>query len=306
MDRYIVNAHSSKYVLDLIRDSKIKIVDFNIIDNYSFSFKSSIVNRKKIRSVFPSARLVESKGILSLFMSLWCHKIVLFSLIISMCFYMYLSSFIWRVDIKGSNEYINDKLCDKMVVYGLVKGEKMIGNSKLDSIENKIYEEMKDSIEWLEIKKSGSTLDVSYLKRREEMDKSESRGKLYASRDCIIHSINMTSGNVLVSINQFVKKGELIVSDTIEVTSGGSKVVDTIGTIYGVTWYVIDVEVEKYSNDETEMFEYAMLKGKNELLKKVTNIINVRRENLLKYENESSRIRVRIHYEVLEDISMEE
>ena len=50
-------------------------------------------------------------------------------------------------------------------------------------------------------------------------------------------------------------------------------------------------------------FEYALSKGRDELNSKVTNIINVRSQNLLKYENESSRIRLRIHYEVLEDIS---
>jgi predicted nucleic acid-binding OB-fold protein len=135
------------------------------------------------------------------------------------------------------------------------------------------------------------------------MEKGESRGKLYASRDCLIHSINITSGNVLVSVNQFVKKGDLIVDDIIEISSGGIKKVDTIGTIYGVTWYVIDVDIEKYSDDEGEVFEYALNMGRDELNSKVTNIINVRSQNLLKYENESSRIRLRIHYEVLEDIS---
>ena len=126
---------------------------------------------------------------------------------------------------------------------------------------------------------------------------------MYASKDAIIYRIEVDSGNVLVKENQFVKQGTLLVDDKIEISSGGLESVPTKGRVIGITWYVIDIEVNKFDNDDGEIFEFALSKGRDELNSKVTNIINVRSQNLLKYEKESSIIRVRIHYEVLEDIS---
>ena len=91
-DTYKITSHSSLYVLSKLSSSKIKIKNFTIIDKYLYSFQSSIFNRKRIRKIFPSIVLIDTKGILSLVLKGWKNKIVLLSIVISCFFYSYLSS----------------------------------------------------------------------------------------------------------------------------------------------------------------------------------------------------------------------
>ena len=81
--------------------------------------------------------------------------------------------------------------------------------------------------------------------------------------------------------------------------------VKTIGNIVATTWYIIDIEVKKIYDDEASILEYVISLGNEQIYKKVTNIVRVESLNILKSDLSSSIIKVRIHYAVLEDISME-
>lgn len=302
-DEYLIVSHSSMYVLNTISGKDMKIYDFEEVGEYNFKFKSSIFNRKKIRLLFPNIVIVRSSGAISLFANLFKYKIIFFSLILSFVFYMSLSSYIWRINVNGNNDRVNEIIYTSLEYHGIDKGHKLLDFDDLEKLENDMYDELEEYVEWLEIRQKGCNFNVSYLKRREEVEESVSRGKIYASRDSVIQSINIESGVVLVKENQYVKKGDLLVDDIVEVSSGGFEFVPTKGNIFGVTWYIIDVEIECV-DDEYIAFEKAIEEANNELKDKVTNIIYVKSQNVLKYEKESSIIRIRIHYEVLEDISI--
>lgn len=302
-DRFQITSHSSTYILKKLSENKIKIKDFKILDEYLFEFKSSIFYRNKIKKVFTNIKLLSSSGILSLILKSLTYKIILFCIILSCLYYFYLSSFIWKVNISGSNEQINELIEYQLIDNGIKIGKKRPSNKDLYKLENGIYENVKNEIEWLEIRKKGCVINVSYLKRRKEMEDITSRGKLYASKDGVIKQINIESGVVKVKENQYVKKGDLLVDDIIEVSSGGLKPVKTIGNIIATTWYVIDVEL-KNIEDEVDKLDKAILIANEKLHSEVTNIIKVESQNILKYESESSMIRLRIHYAILEDISI--
>ena len=102
----------------------------------------------------------------------------------------------------------------------------------------------KDTIEWIEIEKIGTKYIVRVEERIIKDKKEECMPRnIVAKRDGLILNINSSAGEIKKSINDYVKKGDIIISGIITKNDEEKNRVCASGKVYAETWYQVSVEV---------------------------------------------------------------
>ncbi|MBR4072897.1 MAG: sporulation protein YqfD [Clostridia bacterium] len=174
-----------KFLREIRRKTGVKI---SIVEKRGLPF---IINRYKKRS-----------GILV--------GVVLFFLIIN-----FLSSFIWCIEFSGNEAVKEDTLISHCQSIGIYEG---IRKDKIDAKNDSQRLLLKSSgLAWAAFNIEGCvlTVDVTEIKNPEDSN-TKSPCNLIATDDGIIKKIDVTSGNVLVTVGQAVSKGEILVSGIYE------------------------------------------------------------------------------------------
>ena len=148
----------------------------------------------------------------SIFLSFLKYKTTLVALVISLCFYFTLSNKIWIINITGDSQTLNEFIKNELLENKIYIGAKKIDNTKLSEIQKKILFENFDVIEYLSLKNNGSCIDATYKIKRVENEKNKYKKSLYASKDGMIKSFDILSGEKVVEVNDYVKKGDLFLS----------------------------------------------------------------------------------------------
>ncbi len=117
---------------------------------------------------------------------------------------------------------------------------------EIKKIKDKILNENEDNLEWIEIVNKGSSYEVNVTKRVKGNTDSPSKKKtnIIAAKDGLIMHITSTKGQKLKDINDYVKKGEVIITGNI--IKGEDKIVDQIeakGEVYAEVWYTVKVTI---------------------------------------------------------------
>ncbi len=132
--------------------------------------------------------------------------------------------------------------------------KKKLSFDELNEIKNKILKDNKDTLEWIEINEIGCRYDVNVtprvVKNKEEKDSTPS--SIVASKDGKILHINSTSGTELKEKNDYVKKGDILISGNI---FKGDKVTNQVkaeGLIYAEVWYTVNITIPFKYKEYTE------------------------------------------------------
>ena len=113
---------------------------------------------------------------------------------------------------------------------------------------------MKDELEWLTIEKKGTKYIVTLEPRKiNSNDKDDTIYNIIAKKDGIIKKMNVSSGDIVKNINDYVKKGDVIVSSNIMLYDNLKTKVSAKGNIYGEVWYKVHIEypLNYYEEKET-------------------------------------------------------
>jgi len=115
--------------------------------------------------------------------------------------------------------------------------------NELEEIEDKILEDNKDKLEWLEIIESGTKyivrLEERILNNKEENNNYQN---IVASKSAIITDIIAYNGEKIKAINDYVTKGDIIISGNLLKPDNTSIYTNAKGVVFGEVWYTIDVE----------------------------------------------------------------
>lgn len=155
-----------------------------------------------------------------------------------------LTRIIIEVNIITENQSIHSILLNeldkhKIKKYSLVKTEQT-----LTSIKESILNNNKDLLEWINIERIGMTYEINIEPR---IIKNKNIQKEYcniiSTKDATISKITTYKGNEKVSINDSVKKGDLLISGDITYNEELKKQVCASGVVYGKTWYTINIKI---------------------------------------------------------------
>ena len=278
---------------------------YNIkIEGYSITFDSNIKDRKYILDQFPNAVIIKKQGLRCLINKILNLSLIL-SLSLSLIYFSYLKSFIYKIELNGDYPSFENELLNTLDSFNLSVNNIFPSSSKLIELEDKILDIHSKQIEFIEIRRSGSILKISYLKRRKEIDLPSLKKSLYATKSGIIKQIMVKTGVVEVSINQYVKQGDLLVNDTLIDTSNNSIFIGCEGQIYAYTWYLYEVFYENSNNlSMDEIFIDLIDKTRSEVSKNIDGKDEyIEKENVLQFIQNTSKINLKLHYTLVEDIT---
>ena len=179
------------------------------------------------------------------------YKIFLLTLMFGFCFLFFLSNIIFEVEVIHRKEEIRNIIYQELNRYNIKKYKFVIPFSKQEKIVKEILDNNKDKLEWLEIERVG----VKYIVRIEEriinkISDDLPKRHVVASKDGIIMDIDASSGEIVKKKNDYVKKGDIIISGNITKGEDIKNKVSATGNVYAEVWYTVDVEMPLIYKEE--------------------------------------------------------
>ncbi len=221
-------------------------------------------NIKQIKTIY-TIKIIKTSGKKKLLEQVIKYKIPLLTFIISVFFLLIISNFILFINIDTENKNIKKIIKENLQENNVTLYSKKKSYTKLKEITQNIKNNNLDNIEWIEIDQKGVVLTVKVIERISNNTNTNNNYKdIVASKNGYIKKIYSRKGEVLKNIDDYVKKGDIIISGNI---FRNDKVVDRVkanGKVYAEVWYIVKLN-DKLIHQEIAPKEV----GKQKLILKV-------------------------------------
>ena len=157
---------------------------------------------------------------------------------------VFLSQFIWNIEINGNKTIDNNTIIDNCRSIGIYEG---ILSKNIDTNDARLKLIMENNdISWASFIIEGSHLTVNILETEKTEKSDKTPGNLIASNDGIIEYIEISKGKPLVKRDQVVVKGQILSTGAIEYSDGTTHFVKSTGKVYAKTEKTLDVNIDYY------------------------------------------------------------
>lgn len=182
------------------------------------------------------------------------NKYLLLSVFVGIILLLFLTNLIYDIDIIYSGNEMKELLNYELKKHGIVKYSLAKNFDDLERIKNQILMDQKDKLEWLMIERVGTKYIVKLEPRK--INNNIDDDKIYnivAKKDGTIKKIEAFSGEIVKNVNDYVKKGDIIISSEIKLYDNIKSTVSAKGSVYAETWYKINIEypLNYYEEKET-------------------------------------------------------
>ncbi len=167
--------------------------------------------------------------------------------ILSLIFLILMSGICFDLKVIHNDSKIRSLVKEELYSNGIKKFSFIPKFSKRKKIIDKIIKDNKEKIEWLEIERLGSKLIVKVTERKVNKKEEIIQNRhIVARKNGIIKKIEASNGVIVKKKNDYVTKGEIIISgDIIKDETVKGQVVSK-GSVYAETWYNVKVEYPLY------------------------------------------------------------
>lgn len=242
----------NRYVKSLIKDkiNIIKLIPISPKEVEIVMYYDDYLKIKKYKTTY-KLKLKGKYGKLKLVENIKINKFLLLFSILGVGFLIFLSNVIFEVKVIHSNSSIRNYLYNELKKYNIKRFSMVKSYDEIEKIEDSILKNNKDKIEWLEIKRIGTKYEVKVQERKlsKKEYKNNSRS-IIASKNAIIVKIDASSGEKVKEINNYVNKGDIIISGLIPKADGSFELKKAEGKVYGEVWYEVDIEYPYVYNEE--------------------------------------------------------
>lgn len=193
---------------------------------------------------------------------------LIFGIILLFC----LSNIIFSIEVVHTNKQIRELLLTELDNYGVKRLSIKKSYKQLQRIKENIINKHKDKIEWLEIENVGTKyvvrVEMRIIKRDEE---DNNKYNIIAKKDAIIRKVISSRGEILKRNNEYVKKGDVVISGEIKLYDEVKGIVGAVGKVYGEVWYTVTVsfpyhyQEEKYTGNKKKVITIDFLNKNIEL-----------------------------------------
>lgn len=249
-DEAIIKIYLSDY--NKVEDMK-TIYEIEILKNYGFSRIKQIVKK---------------------------NNYLLFFLLVGLFLLYVLSNIIFEIEIVHNNKEIRNILTKELNKYGIREKTFKKKYLELQKIKKNILNDYKEKIEWLEIEEVGTKYIVKVEERVINKEKKQiSNQDIVAKKSAILLKVEAESGEIIKNINDYVEKGETVITGNIKLYDEIKKTIGAKGKIYGEVWYKVNVSYPLH-------YEEKILTGnkKNDYVLKLFNK-EINLINFNKYKN---------------------
>ncbi|AOH55754.1 sporulation protein YqfD [Peribacillus muralis] len=153
-----------------------------------------------------------------------------------------LSNMVWGIEVKDAKpatEHAIRKELDKM---GVKIGKLQFFVDDVDTIQRKLSDRI-SALTWVGVELKGTTYHFRVVEKRQpkEVEKTSPQN-LVASKKAVIADMYVKKGQSIVNVNDYVGKGQLLVSGLIG-KEDKQEIVSAQGVIKGKTWYNAEVKI---------------------------------------------------------------
>lgn len=230
-ERFINTCINKNILLFNIKRDKSTIIYANV---GIFDFKNvvKIAKQSKCR-----VKIQRKCGLPFLFNRYKKRKIFAIALVSIICVIIYLSNFIWNIEIVGTDKINQNELIKTINSEGLTIG-KLKRKVDLKSIINKIRLDRKD-IAWIGIVLKGTNAIVKVVEAdaKPEIIKEDEYCNIVSDKEASIIKVNAQNGTVLVKEGDVVKKGTPLIAGWMEGKYTGTRYVHAEGSVEAKVWY---------------------------------------------------------------------
>ena len=238
-------------LVERLNKASISFFDTKIYDKYII-IKITLEDYLRLKKYLISYKIEKNNevGLFKIINIIRRRKVFIISLVIGVLLLLLLNNMVIRIDILTNDLYIKKIVSKSLDKYNLKVLTFKKDHFAVEKIVNKIVDENKDYIEWLEIRYDGMKMIVEVTKKEEENNEiSDKYCNVISKSDAKIISFTIAKGESIVKLNQYVNKGDILVSGLIKNNEEIKNVVCAQAEVYGEVWYKVRIEVP-FNNEE--------------------------------------------------------
>lgn len=274
---------------------------YHIQANQTITFHASLSHRHDILRTYPHAQILYTGGILGIGLRSMLRIERMLALLLCICLWWLLSHTIFEIDIKGDSLAHQEMLTDALEQRGLTVPFLLMDN---EALKNDLWTNMKKQLNWLEITTIGSKLDVHFLGKKVVEPHVLGYDVLIAQKDGVIAAFDVTHGNKQVSLNQFVKAGEVLISPILINSMNQEQLTPVNGKVYAYTFLSLELEIKPFSSIEAFQYYEILLALRQQVSKHLTKDEYIVKEIPLQFQKKNDKIRMKNYYVLYEQIAV--
>ena len=251
-----------RFIQRIIKN-KIEIIELkylNYKEAYIKIFAKDYKKIKEIKTIY-NISIIDSYGIIKLKKIVKVNSFFIITLIVGFIGLIILTNMIFSIDVIHNKNEIRNLILNELNFNGIKVFSFRKKYSSLEQIKERILNKYKDKIEWLEIERVGTKYIVRLELRqiKEKISTKENR-HVVAKKSAIIKKIEAKNGEIIKNINEYVSKGDIIISGEIKLNNEIKGIVPSEGVVYGEVWYKVKTEFpllykeEKITNKKNNVY----------------------------------------------------
>lgn len=207
---------------------------------------------------------------------------------------------IFFVDIQGTIPTLNKDISLYLSQNNINTFYLLNDYEELNDLLVKMKDRYREKVEYLNIYQKGSVFFVEYTKKQQDTLEENDFKNIYAAKDGMIESFDIDSGNVVVKRLDYVKKGDLLVENSLVATDDTVKIIPVKGHVYAYTFNQYEASINNTDQDQSSAFYHLLLLIRSQ----IPTDAKISKENVLQIERTRSKIILKMHYTLLEDIAV--
>ena len=228
---------------------------------------------KKVRKYLFSfeVEVLDETGIYKLKQELKKNNLIITGIIFAVIIFLLLTNIIVEVNVIHEDSTLRELISESLKEKGVTPLSFKKSYDEYEKIIESIKEEYPDRIEWLEIDVEGMIIHVRVEERIvNQIEKDYSTCHIVANKSGIIRSITTQRGVTEISINEYVKKGDILINGNIKLNEEIKENVCASGSVYAEVWYQVNANIpmsEEKTVDTGKMrYNFMVKKGSTETI----------------------------------------
>lgn len=241
-----ISGEYPNFFLKKCLNNKIYLKEINYLNNDLITVKCLKDDYSKILNLSKDYQIkkISDLGINFVINNVKQNSLIYLSLILIICFMYLFTNFIVEIKVIHSNSDLRRLIYFELENNGVKNLSFKKNYNTLQKIKNQIINTHKDKIEWLEIISKGMSYEIRIEERKlNPAAKDDNKCHIVAKKAAIIKEIVHSNGEVILENNDYVNKGDILISGDIIYNNEVTSSVCAEGTVYGEVWYMATVSL---------------------------------------------------------------
>lgn len=238
-----------------LRTNKIEILSLKYIDKNQVDiiiYKKDYETVLKIKSIYEVTEL-DVFGLIKIKRKLKISRHLIIITVIAFIIFLIFTHIIFNVEVIHSNKDIRNLILSELKKENIKPFSLKKSYSEISQIKENILNKYKDKIEWLEIEENGTKYTVRVEERTiVKKDNDNTPRNIIAKKDGVLKKVIAEKGDIVKDMNDYVKKGDLIVNGELIFNDEVKGKVKAEGKAFAEVWYVTKTEYPIFTFKETK------------------------------------------------------